>query len=289
MRLLILLLLWQFSGLTCAASPAPSPQPLRLALSAVFLGERQDVVVRWRSYLEQRLKRPVVFVQRKSYRELTDMLQQKTLDAAWICSSPYVRHKSVQRLLAVGVWQGAPLYQSYLIVPASDTHTHSIADLRGKVFAYSDPESNSGYYVAQGEILTLGENPKRFFAKTMFTYAHRKNVEAVAAGLVQGARVDGYIYDMLNTLYPALIAKTRVVQKSEKFGFPPIVARVDLPAVEFGQLREVLLTMQQDAEGRSLLSALGLDNFVAGDEHLFDSVAALVRRVDQATGEAHAP
>ncbi|BBE51712.1 Phosphonate ABC transporter, periplasmic phosphonate-binding protein [Ferriphaselus amnicola] len=286
MRALCLVFLLFLSGYSWAETQAV---PLRLALSAVFLGERQDVVVRWRDYLESHLQRPVMFVQRKSYRELTDMLQQGELDAAWICSSPYVKHKSVQKLMAVGVWQGEPLYQSYLIVPATDTTTHSIADLRGKIFAYSDPESNSGYYVAQGELLNLGVDPKHFFSKTMFTYAHRKNVEAVAAGLVNGARVDGYIYDMLNTLYPALIAKTRVVQKSEKFGFPPIVARIDLPQAEFRQLSTVLLNMQNDAEGKALLAALGLDKFVAGNDHLFDGVAELVSKVDRAGGGVNVP
>ena len=286
MRVLCLILLLLLADNSWAVKQVA---PLRLALSAVFLGERQDVVVRWRNYLESQLQRPVIFVQRRSYLELTDLLQQGELDAAWICSAPYVKHKSVQKLLAIGVWHSEPLYQSYLIVPATDTSTRSIADLRDKVFAYSDPESNSGYYVAQGELLDLGVDPKNFFAKTMFTYAHRKNVEAVAAGLVQGSRVDGYIYEMLNTLYPELITKTRVVQKSNKYGFPPIVARKDLSQVEFSQLSNVLLNMQNDPEGKSLLAALGLDRFVAGDEHLFDDVEKLIQRVDKEAGGALAP
>lgn len=264
------------------ASAATPAQPMRLALSAVFLGERQDVVARWKQYLEAHLQRPISFVQRRSYRELTDMLHSGELDAAWICSAPYVRHKSIQRLLAVGVWQGEPLYQSYLIVPKQDITTRSIIDLRGKMFAYSDPESNSGHYVALSEIIRAGEDPDRFFRKTLFTYSHRKSVEAVADGLADGARVDGYIYDMLNTLYPEMIGRTRVVMRSEKFGFPPIVARAGLPKAEFRKLQGVLLNMQNDAEGRSLLASLGLDKFIAGEDRLFDGVAMLVSDVEKA-------
>ncbi len=264
-----------------AATAAPA-QPMRLALSAVFLGERQDVVTRWEKYLESHLQRPITFVQRRSYRELTDMLQNGGLDAAWICSAPYVRHKSIHRLLAVGVWQGEPLYQSYLIVPKQDVTTRSIVDLRGKMFAYSDPESNSGHFVALGEIIKSGGDPDRFFSKTLFTYSHRKSVEAVADGLVDGARVDGYIYDMLYTLYPEMIGRTRVVMRSEKYGFPPIVARAGLPNVEFNKLQGVLLNMQNDAEGRALLASLGLDKFIAGEDRLFDGVAALVNGVERA-------
>ena len=133
--------------------------------------------------------------------------------------------------------------------------------------------------------MRLGADPKTFFSKTMFTYAHRKSVEAVADGLVDGARVDGYIYDQLNKFYPELIAKTRLVEKSEKYGFPPMVARADLPEADFRKLRDTLLNMQNDAEGRALLAAMGLDKFIAGDDKLFDGVTALIKEVEGAGGK----
>lgn len=275
--------IWAFVCLMLLVSSVQSEtQPLRLALSAVFLGEQQDMVVRWKKYLEAHLHRNVVFVQRRSYHELIELFEQDKLEGGWVCSAPYVRHQSVQRLLAIPVWQGEPLYQSYLIVPKRDIATRSMADLRGKTFAYSDPDSNSGYYVPQGDIVRLGADPKTFFSKTLFTYSHRKSVEAVAAALVDGARVDGYIYDQLKKFYPGLIEQTRLVDKSEKFGFPPMVARATLPEAEFKLLRDTLLNMTNDEEGRALLSAMGLDKFIAGDDHLFDGVAALIRSVEDA-------
>ena len=281
MKKLILMALLLFTANVWSASQT---RPMQLALSAVILGEQQDMVVRWRKYLEAHLQRPVVFVQRRTYRELIDMLKEEKLDGGWVCSAPYTRYKSLQRLLAVPVWQGEPFYQSYLIVPKRDTVTRSIVDLRGKIFAYSDPESNSGYLVPQGDIVRLGADPKTFFSKTMFTYAHRKSVEAVAAGLVDGARVDGYIYDQLKKFYPDMVAKTRLVEKSDKFGFPPIVARADLPEADFNKLRDTLLNMQNDEEGRTLLGAMGLDKFIAGDDKLFDGVVALIKELEKADG-----
>jgi phosphonate transport system substrate-binding protein len=282
MKKLLLIFLLLLSGKTSAEPAPPSAPHLRLALSSVFLGERQDLISRWKTYLEMHLQRPVVFVQRRTYRELTDLFAQGKLDAGWVCAAPYTLHKSVQRLLAVPVWQREPLYQSYLIVSAHDTVTHSIADLRGKIFAYSDPESNSGFFVAQGELVDLGVDPATFFSKTLFTYAHRNNVEAVAAKLVDGARVDGYIYDMLRLQAPELVAKTRIVQKSDKYGFPPIVARANLPEEDYRKLQETLINMKNDTEGQALLAAMGLNGFVAGDDHLFDSVAALLKKVSVA-------
>lgn len=278
----ILLVVLLGINLAYAETPATySSQPLHLALSAVILGEQQTVIARWQKYLELHLQRPVVFVQRRTYREMIDGLADGKLDAGWICSVPHLRYPRAQRLLAVGVWQGQPLYRSYLIVPSRDVTTQSLADLRGKSFAYSDPESNSGHIVPEAEILALGGDPKTFFSKTLFTYSHKKSIAAVADGLVQGASVDGYIYAQMARFYPAVIARTRVVSQSPQYGFPPFVSSAQLPAADAQKLRAVLLAMDGDEEGRALLAYMGLDKFIAGDEPLFGSVAALMKKVER--------
>lgn len=278
-----LTLLVLFLGNTALAAP----QPLQLGLSAVMIGEQQDIILRWKSYLEQHLQRPVNFVQRRTYQETMDLFREDKLDAGWICGAPHMRYKSLQRLLAVGVWKGKPLYQSYLIVPKRDKSTRSIADLRGKIFGYTDPLSNSGHNVPVGEIRHLGKDPDKFFSKTMYTYSHRKLVEGVAAGLLDGANVDGYVYEQMQRFFPGLTAQTRLVQISEDYGFPPIVARIGMPDADYRALRDTLLNMHNDNEGRALLAMMGLDKFIAGDEHLYDGVAALMKEINK-TAEKHA-
>jgi len=268
-------------------SPARADTPfMRLGLSAVIIGEQQEMIQRWRRYLEAHLHRPVEFVQRRTYQETMELFRDGNIDAGWICGGPHVGYPAWQRLLVVGVWKGKPRYQSYLIVPAGDTTTRSIADLRGKIFGYSDPQSNSGHNVPVAELLHMGENPKRFFGKTLYTYSHRKLVEGVAAGVFNGARVDGYIYEEMRRYFPALVAQTRLVSKSEDFGFPPIVARRNLPKADFVALQTTLLNMQNDEEGRALLGLMGLDGFIAGDERLFEGVAAVLNDIKKA-GLAH--
>lgn len=258
-------------------------QPMQLGLSSVMIGEQQDMILRWKNYLEAHLKRQVTFVQRKSYRETIDMFRDDKLDAGWICSAPHMQYRPLQRLLAVPVWKGRPVYQAYLIVPESDATTRSIADLKGKIFGYSDPLSNTGHNVPIAQIKRLHADPEHFFAKTMYTYSHRKLIEAVAAGLLDGAYVDGYIYEQMQHYFPELVAQTRLVQKSADFGFPPVVARADLPRQDFKILQDTLLNMQNDMEGRALLAMMGLDRFIAGDDRLYDSVSQLLREIGPPT------
>lgn len=281
-----ILFVWLAPRATLAQPTPVTDEPVRIGLTPVFLDDLTASLERWRSYLERRLQRPVVFTQRASYRGIIDLLLDEKLDFAWICGYPYTRYASHLQLLAVPVYQGKPLYHSYLIVPISDAQTRSLSELRGKVFAYADPDSNSGYLVTQYRLLQMRAEPQHFFRKAFFTWAHRKVVEAVAAGLADAGAVDGYVWDTLAKLHPELTAQTRIIEKSPAYGFPPFVARTGVPHGTFAAVQSVLLDMQSDAEGRLLLERLNLDGFIAGEPALFDEIAQMKTHVMDKTRAA---
>lgn len=266
---------------SAAAEPARNPGPVTLGLTPVFLDDQVRFLRQWRGYLESRLGREVHFVQRGNYREIVDMLRQEKIDFAWVCGYPYVRHLRELRLLAVPLYRGKPLYQSYLIVPAADERTKSLADLRGKVFAFSDPDSNSGFLYPSYVLHKAGERSQEFFARTFFTWAHRKVVEAVAVALAHAGAVDGYVWETLKLLHPELTDRTRVIERSPEFGFPPFAARRSLRKAEFDALRRALLGMAGDAEGARLLKELNLDGFEPGESRLFDGIARMVKTLER--------
>jgi phosphonate transport system substrate-binding protein len=160
-RLFLGLPLLLLAGISHAAG-----KPLRIGMTPAFLNDQYALLVVWRDYLQRSMKRPVEFVQRDSYRETMDLLQQRKLDFAWVCDYPYVLMGDNVRLLAVPVSHGKPTYHAYLIVPAKDIHTRSIEDLKGAVFAYSDPLSNTGYLAPRFDIKQAGRDPATFFRRT---------------------------------------------------------------------------------------------------------------------------
>jgi phosphonate transport system substrate-binding protein len=254
-----------------------SRQPLSIGTTPVFLDDDVAFLRDWQAYLQQQLDRPVVFVQRRSYREVSELLLAEKLDAAWICGFPYVRYRDRMRLLAVPTYEGEPLYRSYVIVPSSDRQTHSIADLGGKIYAFSDPDSNSGWLVPNSLLFRLGKDPSVFFRKTFYTWGHRRVVDAVAVGLAQGGSVDGYVWDTLSIHHPELTEQTRVAYRSVKYGFPPFVTRSLLPAADFKLLQEVLVGMQANPAGKNLLAKLNLDGFQVAPEGVFASIGENMR------------
>jgi phosphonate transport system substrate-binding protein len=266
----------------CAASGAgvaraASGRVIRIGVTAVFPDDEVGLLRVWRQWLEERLQRPIEFVTRSSYREISDLIRSSQLDFAWICGYPYVRYKTELRLTAVPVWKGQPLYRSYIIVAADDERPQGILDLRGRVFAFSDPDSNSGHLYPCYALIRGAQDPDAFFSRTFYTWAHRLVVRAVAEGVAQGGAVDGYVYEMVATLQPALVARTRVIERSPLFGHTPMVARHDIDDREEAAFFDALAAMASDARGRELLRVMQLDGFVRGNVALYDSIAEMMR------------
>ena len=182
---LLLILLAMNASTVASAAVSDSTRPIRVGMTPAFLHDQHAMLAEWKIYLEKQLGRPVVFVQRDSYRETMDLINKGTLDSAWICDYPYVALGETVRLLAVASYQQQPLYRSYLIVPSKDTQTTSILDLKGKVFAYADPHSNTGYVVPRHLLKKENVDASTFFKKTLFTWSHSKAIGAVATGLAQ--------------------------------------------------------------------------------------------------------
>lgn len=255
--------------------------PVRIGLTPTFPHDQYRPLEKWRLYMEHKLHRPVEFIRRDRYIETMDLLRLKKLDFAWICDYPYVHFRKQVKLLAVPVHDGRPTYQSYLIVPAGDKTTKSILDLKDKVFAYTDPYSNTGYLTPRFELQQAGEDPARYFRKTFFGWSHRRVLESVATGLADGGAISSHVWDTLSIGKPELTRATRVAAKSAEYGFAPFVARVSVGEEEFRSMQKLLLEMTADEEGRALLRELNLDGFIVGNTRLYERTERLIKAVGE--------
>ncbi len=269
------------AGATLAAigtSRARAPE-WRFATTPVFLDDHVALLNDWGAYLSARMEMPIRFVQRRSYRDITELLLDGKVDCAWVCGAPYVQHKDRWRLVTVPLFQGEPLYRSYVIVRRS-SKLETLAELRGRTFAYSDPDSNSGHHVPRYRVRQLGRDPAAFFARSFFTYGHPRVIEAVAAGLADGGAVDGYVWETLAKRSPALVERTKVIDRSEKYGFPPIVSPTTSNVANLERFRAILIGMRDDPAAKSLLDRLNLDGFAREKETLFASIATVLKELN---------
>ena len=263
-----------------ASRPLQAAQPgLRIGLTPVILADQVAFLSRWGRYLQATVGCPIDFVARESYQLILDMLFSEQIDAAWICGYPFVRYESSLALLAVPTYAGQPTYQAYLIRPRKPgAVVRGWADLRGKVLAYSDPLSNSGWLVAQAELAKTGVKVTEL-KRTFFAHGHRNVAEAVAAQLADAGSIDGYVWDTMRQQGMNAVSQTEVVWRSEYFGFPPLVSKRGNRHPYREALLQALLGMAQDTAGVELLSALNLSGFTSGGAHIYESIRKQARSV----------
>lgn len=221
----------------------------------------------------------IVVVQRRTYREVNELLLTGQLDAALVCTGGYLelrrRVPTRVEVLAVPRIGGKTTYESVVIVPASSDAT-SLEGLRGRRFAYTDELSLSGHAYALFAVRQLHEDPLHFFSSTVFTNSHDRSIDAVANGLVDGASVDGLIFEYREDREPDIAEKTRVIHRSSPLGIMPIVAGPALAPEMHARLRDVLLRLHEDPEARAALSVIGIERFVVPAPDLYDAAAAVV-------------
>ena len=253
----------------------PSENPaLRFAIAAMI--SPKDTFVYYRQlldYIGNRLGREVQLIQRKTYGEINELLGNGQIDLAFICSGPYVvgKKKYGFELLATPEVQKSHFYQSYLIVNKA-SQFKSLEDLRGQVFAFTDPDSNTGKLVPTYWLGQMGERPEAFFSKTIYTYSHDNSILAVAKSLVDGAAVDSLIWEYYHHKNPIFTSKTRIIRKSESYGIPPIVASRFLPSDLKNRIRQVLFSMHGDLAGHQILNELMIDGFTLAQDAWYDSI-----------------
>ncbi len=262
--------------------PLPPPEdtdvkPLRVAVAAIISPQNTvDNYTPLLNYLSYKLRRPVELVQRRTYAEINELIKKGEVDLAFVCTSAYVvgqREFGMQLIVAPQV-NGETVYRSLLIVPA-DSPAQSMADLQGKVFAFTDPMSNTGRNYPTFLVHQLGSTPETFFSRTFYTYSHDDAIHAVANRVADGAAVDSLVFAYTVQQYPELAEKVRVIHESPPFGIPPVVVGPHVRPQSWVMLRDILLEMDKDEAGRAALAAVGIDKFVVVDDSIYDSVREL--------------
>lgn len=228
-------------------------------------------------YIGKKLGKKTIIVQRPTYAQMNELVENKHVLAAFICSGPYVEahEKFGVELLAAPLMYNDTVYYSYFIVN-NDSPVKSFEELRGKKFAFTDPKSNSGKLVPTYVLGKMNETPDTFFKDYIFTGSHDNSIEAVSLNLVDGAAVDHLIWEYLNKKHPELTASTKIIEKHGPYGITPFVTNPDTDPELKEKLRDILLNMDNDEEGKKILSKIEIQKFVAVNDSIYESVRKMV-------------
>jgi phosphonate transport system substrate-binding protein len=268
----------------------PETPRIRVAVGAMISPKETFIYYRQLlDYIGKNLGLDAQLIQRKTYSEINELFGKGEIDLAFVCSGPYANGKEKYgfQLLATPQVHGSHFYQSYLLVN-EDSPYHSLENLKGMVFAFTDPDSNTGKLVPTYWLRRIGERPETFFKKTLYTYSHDNSILAVARGLVDGAAVDGLIWEYYHHKNPIFTSRTRIIRKSDPYGTPPLVTSTHLSPELKDRIRKLVLSMHLDPEGRTILKELMIDRFTAPQEAWYAGIRKMVRELTMVEKETHA-
>lgn len=154
--------------------------------------EKNDATYRpLANYLAAQLKRPVELRTVDSWEGLAKSLSNGETDMALMGPWGYVlaNHEAGAQVISTILYDGKPEYFA-IMVTHPNSGINSVADLKGKTFAFGDKGSTSGYLIPRHYFMTQGINPDTYFSKVLYT-----KHQAIETQVVQGVLDAGADYN----------------------------------------------------------------------------------------------
>ena len=155
--------------------------------------------------------------------------------------------------------KGIGEYHSIIFV-RKDSSIFRLEDLKGKVIAFEEPFSSSGYFFPKIVLLRqrLRLVPKRLGSVPVrpdevgyiFSNGDANTIFWVLSGVVMAGAVDNQSYLTMSS-----VDSFRIIHETVSFPRQIVSYRADLPRELVARVKEILITMDQSEEGRKVLQA----------------------------------
>ncbi len=135
----------------------------------------------------------------------------------------------------------------------------------------------SGYVRPGANRLRLGET-RGYFARAVPSGSHQRSIQMVLAGESDASGIDSTVLELERAQRPELEGALRTVASIGPYPIPPVVVGSRVPEAAKRRLREALLAMHDDPEGRAILGAGLIARFVPVADADYHPIREMVRR-----------
>lgn len=235
-------------------------------------------------YLSKRLRISIQVVTGGNWQDREQALFSGEIQIGWVCGLPYVveMQKPVPSLelltaqVMSGVrYGGKPVYFSDVVVRA-DSGLNKFEDLRGKQWAYNEPHSHSGYNITRYMLAKKGINGE-FFSKSIQAGSHERALRLLLRGKIDATALDSTVLETELSTNPELSRQTRVVESWGPSPIPPWVFHRSLDKKLVFELRNEMIQMSKDDEGKAILNHGRISGFVAVNDHDYDEIREMYK------------
>jgi phosphonate transport system substrate-binding protein len=148
------------------------------------------------AYLEKQIGMPVQFVPVADYPAVVEALATDRLDMAWLGGFTFVQvHLKAPNAIPLVQREQDEKFTSKFITANPDVK--SLADLKGKTFAFGSISSTSGSLMPRYFMVKDGIKPEEFFSRVAYSGAHDATAAWVQAGKVDGGVLNASVWQKL--------------------------------------------------------------------------------------------
>ncbi|WP_046111484.1 putative selenate ABC transporter substrate-binding protein [Aquincola tertiaricarbonis] len=259
---------WAQTG-TLRVSAIPDEAPTELQRKFKPLGD----------YLRQQTGMEVQFVPVTDYAAVVEGLATQKIDLAWLGGFTYVQARMRTQGGAVPIVQRAEdaVFTSRFIVP-KDSPAKTLADLKGKTFAFGAPSSTSGSLMPRFFLLQAGINPETDFKTVAFSGAHDATVAFVAAGRAEAGVLNASVLDKLNEAGNPNAAKVRVLAVTPPYFDYNWTVRPGLDAALTRKLTDAFLQLDPaNPQHKEIMALQRASKFIPTQSSNYDGIESAAK------------
>jgi len=274
--LCLAIMLCCLSGFTQATEPPAMPDELTFGIvpleAPAAMAERYSNLV---NYLSETLGIPVKLVLPKEYNDLIEGMQAKRIDFGYFGPKSYVEaaKKSAAQAFALEVLQdGTKGYYGFIISKAG-SGLNTLSDLKGKKWAFTDPDSTSGTLVPLVYLQVEARiSPATYFSEVIYSGSHENSILAVKNGDVDAAATNDLDFERGVGTQQWQHDDFTFIWKSQLIPGAPIAYRQDLPDALKAQLKQAFLNYKDPAG----LEKMKLSGYAAASDEDYSFVRKLL-------------
>ena len=230
-------------------------------------------------YLRRETGLAVQFTPVTDYAAVVEGLASNKIDLAWLGGFTFVQAKIRTNGGAVPIVQRAEdeKFTSKFIVPI-DSPAKTLADLKGKNFAFGAPSSTSGHLMPRFFLLKAGVNPEADFKAVAFSGAHDATVAFVAAGRAEAGVLNASVWDKLVEGANPNAAKVRVLMTTPPYYDYNWTVRPGLEPALTKKLTDAFLKLDPNLpEHKEILGLQRASKFIPTNASNYEGVEAAAR------------
>jgi len=232
------------------------------------------------NYLEQKTGMKVKWTPVNDYPAVVEALAAKKIDLAWLGGVTFVqaRLRTGNAVPIVQRAEDATFTSKFIASRASGVKT--LADLKGKNFAFGSPSSTSGhlmprYYLQQNDLV-----PERDFKRIAFSGAHDATAAWVESGRVEGGALNASVWEKLVKSNKVDTAKVVVIYTTPPYFDYNWTVRGGLSPTLVKKLTDAFLALDPaKPQDKALLDLQRASRFIPTKVENYKTIEAVGRKV----------